>query len=100
MPDSARTKKRAGSAPERAGVMEAPKSPASVVRSAVKIGSRMRTAFALHVTLRERVAISVNVAAMARRCAWSGSVMALPARHQDSVKYAVTPMTPANETIV
>ena len=34
-PASASTRKRAGSAPDRAGVIDAPKSPASVVRSAV-----------------------------------------------------------------
>jgi hypothetical protein len=34
-PASRSTRKRAGSAPDRTGVIDAPKSPASVVRSAV-----------------------------------------------------------------
>ena len=80
-PASASTRKRAGSAPERAGVIDAPKSPASVVRSAVTNPSSMCAALALHVIFNERVRISTTTAAIANRCARSGSVIALPARH-------------------
>src|SRR6185312_218714 len=66
MPASARTRKRAGSAPDRAGVIDAPKSPASVVRTAVMNFSSMSAAFALQVILSERVRITATNDAMVK----------------------------------
>ncbi len=100
MPDSARTRNRAGSAPDRAGVIDAPKSPANVVRSAVMKPSSMCAALALHWIFQERVRISNRTAAIARRCASSGRRIVLPARHQRTMKKVETPITAANDAMV
>ncbi len=61
-PASASTRKRAGSAPDRDGVIDAPKSPPRQTRSAAPNGKGMRNAAALHWIFTERVRISATTA--------------------------------------
>src|SRR4051812_9980398 len=100
MPASARTRNRAGSAPERAGVIDPPKSPASVVRVAVKKESLMCAAFALHVIFHARVMISTNTALIAKMCERGGGEKALSPRHPRPRNPRETPNTAANDTAV
>ncbi len=62
--------------------------------------SSIPAAFALQVIFHERVRISMTTAAMARRCACSGSSIVLPARHQLRMKYVEMPITAAKESAV
>ena len=71
-PASASTRKRAGSAPERAGVSAAPKSPPSTVRTDVVKPSGTPIDRALIMTLRPRDAISSAVTANSSRCTRDG----------------------------
>src|SRR4051812_29141897 len=100
MPASARTRNRAGSAPDRAGVIDAPKSPASDVRTDVMNGSRMRTALALNVIFHDREATSINTHPSASRCARIGRLMEVLSSHQRVTKYTETPITAAKESAV
>ena len=81
-------------------MIDAPKSPARVVRSAVENLSRMCAALALHVIFHVRVRISTATAAIANACARHGRPIVLPARSQPTMKYAETPITAANDTAV
>jgi hypothetical protein len=81
-------------------VIDAPKSPASVVRIAVVKRRSMFAALALQEIFHDRVRISTTTADAANRCASSGREIELPARHQRTTKKIDTPTTAAKDAAV
>src|SRR5687768_12214387 len=100
IPDSLRIRNRAGSAPTRAGVIDAAKSPPSDVRTDVVKGSVVPTAFAVQVSLRARVPTSTAKARNASRCAGRGIDRSMPCGALLRTAYTDTPITAANEIAV
>ena len=98
--DIRRLREWAGSAPERAGVIAAAKSPPSEVRSAVPKLMYVRTAFAVEVSLNDLNPTSAAKARNASRCASGGMERLRPSGAPLRTAYTETPRTAAKEIAV